>query len=172
MGEVGILDEDDRVELLDGQVVPMTPIGPAHASLVDRLTRLLVRAVGDDAVVRVQNPVRLTPLSEPEPDLAVVRPRADGYAESHPGPDDVVVLVEVADSSDAVDRAVKIPLYADAGVPEVWLIDVSRRLLTVHTDPGEGGYRVVRTPGPDETLALTGPSGTALPVAEILGLSA
>ena len=104
MIEAGILHEDDRVELLDGEIIEMTPIGSLHAACVDCLTRFFVSACGDGAIVRVQNPVRLSTDSEPEPDLAILRPRADDYARAHPGPADVLLVIEVADSSLEYDR--------------------------------------------------------------------
>src|SRR5438105_616378 len=124
MGKAGILTEDDRVELLDGEIVEMSPIGSPHAGGVTRCMRVLTRLLGDWAVVAVQNPVRLGPLSEPQPDVAVLKPRPDLYADSHPTPKDVFLIVEVADTSATADRQVKLPLYARAGIPEVWLLVV------------------------------------------------
>lgn len=172
MGQTGILDEDDRVELLDGEIVQMTPIGPVHASIVDRLTRLLVQRLGDRAVVRVQNPIRLNPHSEPQPDLVVARDRADFYASSHPAPDDVLLVVEVADSSLALDRAVKMPLYARARVPEVWLIDLAARVVVVHRDPRGGAYADVHTASPDEQLRIEALDDVAVTVTDVLGADA
>jgi Uma2 family endonuclease len=125
MAEAGILSEDDRVELLEGEIVAMSPIGSRHAGLVNRLNRLFSQRAGDQVVVSVQNPVRLGGYSEPQPDLALLRPRADFYTSSHPGPEDVLLAVEVAETSAAVDREVKVPLYARFGVPEVWLVDLA-----------------------------------------------
>jgi Uma2 family endonuclease len=117
MGEAGILHEDDRVELIEGELVEMTAIGTRHFSCVNRLNRLLVMHVGDDAIVSVQNPVRLNEYNEPQPDLAVIRPR--DYKESLPMPEDVLLLIEVSDSTLAYDRGVKLTLYARAGIREV-----------------------------------------------------
>jgi len=118
MAEAGILGEDDRVELLEGEIVEMAPIGPPHAGCVNRLTRLLTSRLGDRAVVGVQNPIRLGSLSEPQPDLTLLRPRRDLYSEGHPEADDVLLVVEVASSTSAFDRQVKMPLYAQAGIPQ------------------------------------------------------
>ena len=122
MGQAGILGEDDRLELLEGEIVEMAPIGSRHQSVVDRLTRLFSNRVGDAAVVRVQGPVRLGDDSEPQPDLLLLRRRADFYATAHPGPEDVLLLVEVPDTSTEYDREVKLPLYARHGIAEVWLV--------------------------------------------------
>lgn len=145
MAEAGVLTEDDRVELLDGEVVEMVPIGPRHASHVNRLTRLFSTRVGEDAIVSVQNPVILGPHWEPEPDVALLRPRPDFYAESHPRPEDVLLVVEVMESSAERDRTVKVPAYAAAGVPEVWLVDLAAERIEACRGPGENGYREVRT---------------------------
>ncbi len=117
MAEAGVLGEDDRVELLEGEIVQMTPIGSRHAACVARLTHLFVDRLQGRAQVNVQNPVHLSERSEPQPDLALLRPRPDFYARAHPGPADVLLLVEVAETSSDVDWTVKIPLYAGAGVP-------------------------------------------------------
>lgn len=152
MAEAGILEEDDRVELLDGEIVEMEPIGSRHAACVDRLTHLAVERAGEDALVRIQNPVRLGELSEPEPDLALVEPRPDGYAGSHPGPGDVLLVVEVAQTSAGPDRRLKLPLYAAAGVPEVWLVDLREDRVELFRDPESKGYRDRRTAAPGEEL--------------------
>lgn len=143
MTSSGLFAEDDRVELLGGEIFEMSPVGPRHAACVRRLTNLLARQLGGSAVVDAQNPLRLNELSQPQPDLAVLRPRDDFYADAHPGPEDVLLLVEVADTSLAYDRDVKIPLYARCGVPEVWLVDLESRAVEVYRDPGAAGYRGV-----------------------------
>jgi len=140
MAQAGILAEDDRVELIDGDLIDMTPIGSRHAGAVSRLTRLFGAAVGADAIVSVQNPVQLDRYSQPQPDLALLRPRADFYAQSHPQPADVLLIVEVAEASLDYDRDVKVPLYARHGIPEVWLLDVAGGCLTVYRAPGPDGY--------------------------------
>ena len=140
MLDAGVLHEDDRVELIDGELLDMAPIGSDHATTVDRLTKALVMACGDRAIVRVQNPVRLDDLNEPQPDFSVLRLQPDGYRKGHPGPGDVLLLVEVADSSLRFDRRVKLPLYARFGIPEVWIADLQRRVLEKHRTPVEGTY--------------------------------
>ncbi len=141
MAEAGILTEGDRVELIEGEVIHMSPIGSAHASRVKKLNRLLSLELGERAIVSVQDPIRLDDFSEPEPDVAVLRPRDDFYAESHPGPGDVLLLVEVSDTSAELDRGVKLPLYAGHGIPEVWIVDVAGGFIEVCRRPEGRAYR-------------------------------
>ena len=144
MTAAGILTEEDRVELIEGEIVQMSPIGSRHASCVARLDRLCNRLVGELALVFCQNPVRLNEHSEPEPDLMLLKPRADEYAGAHPGPADVLLIIEVADTSAGYDRTEKAPLYARFGIPEMWLVDLSRDLVEVLRNPSARGYRTVR----------------------------
>jgi len=146
MGEVGILAPDARVELIDGEIIDMPPIGHRHAAIVDTLAALLIRAVGDVGIVRTQGPVELGRRSQPQPDLALLKPRAGGYFDAHPRAADVLLVIEVADSSLAFDRDVKTPLYAEHGVPEVWVIAVEERRLTRYGDPVRGTYTHVDEP--------------------------
>lgn len=169
MGETGILHEDDRVELIEGEIIEMAPIGNRHFACVNRLTRLFVQRVGDSAVVHVQNPVRLSDLSEPQPDLSLLRPREDFYAGKHPAPEDVLLLVEVADTSLAYDREVKLPLYARAGIREVWIVDLAGEKIERHTDPTTEGYRRIEQVRRGETLEPAALGGLALPVDDVLG---
>src|SRR3712207_6684546 len=141
MGEAGILHEDDRVELIEGELVEMTAIGTRHFSCVNRLTRMLVMNVGDDGIVSVQNPVRLNEYNEPQPDVTVIRPR--DYRESLPMPEDVLLLIEVSDTTLAYDRGVKLPLYARAGIREVWIVDLAHEVIERNTDPSGASYRRV-----------------------------
>ena len=141
MGEAGILHEDDRVELIEGDIVEMAAIGTRHFACVNALTRLLVKGVGDEAIVSVQNPVRLDEHTEPQPDLTVLRTR--DYKRSLPGPGDVLLLIEVSDTTIPYDRGVKLPLYARAGIPEIWIVDLAGETIERHTDPSGNGYRRV-----------------------------
>lgn len=173
MGQVGIFTEDDRVELLDGEIVAMSPIGPMPASVVNRLTRLLVQRLGDRANVIVQNPVRLLPRSEPQPDLVVARERSDCYAIGHPTAEDVLLVIEVSDSSLRTDQTVKVPIYARQGIVEVWLVDLASRSVASYADPdpdsAHGRYREVRTLRADERLTPQALPELCLTVREIFG---
>jgi Uma2 family endonuclease len=126
MAEAGIFADGDRVELIEGEIIEMIPIGSRHAAWVDRLNDLLTSAIERRAIVRVQSPIWLGSHSEPQPDLAVLRRRADFYLDAHPQPGDVHLVIEVADTSADFDRTVKIPLYGRMGIPEAWLVDIAR----------------------------------------------
>ncbi len=136
MAEADIFDPEDRVELLDGEVLAMSAIGSRHAGCVNRLNHLLVHGVGDRAVVAVQNPIQIGDFSEPEPDLVLLRPRPDFYADSHGQPRDVLLAIEVAESSLAYDLLRKAPLYVAGGVKEVWVIDLTAAVIHVTTSDG------------------------------------
>jgi Uma2 family endonuclease len=168
MLESGILHEDDRVELIDGEVRAMSPIGPHHSAVVKRLTRLLVRRLGTTAVVGVQDPIRLSDYTEPQPDLHVARPRADFYATALPTGADTLLVIEVADSSLGTDRAEKLPRYAAAGIPEVWLVDLAGDVVEQHTAPTPTGYAEVRTLQRGATLVCTALPELRLPIESIL----
>lgn len=141
MGEAGIFHEDERIELIEGEIVDMAPIGTGHASSVKRLANILKLAVGDGAIVSVQDPIILGKHSAPQPDIALLRPQADYYAAAHPQAHDVLLIIEVADSSLAYDRDIKLPLYAQHGIPEVWLVDLAGRQLTIHQQATTAGYQ-------------------------------
>lgn len=153
MALAGILGEDDRVELIEGEIVTMTPIGVRHAACVRRLNRLLSARIGDRAIVDVQNPICLSEHSEPQPDVALLRPRPDDYAHAHPRPEDVLLVVEVAETSAESDRAVKLPLYAGAGIAEVWIVDLTAETVEVHRGPSPQGYEAVQRVGPKQTVS-------------------
>ena len=140
MVETGILTEDDRVELIDGQVVEKSPIGKRHASAVFRGTRALTRLLGDRAIVSVQGPVRVGDGSQVQPDFALLRPQADFYADEYPQAQDTLLLIEVADSSLLLDRNQKVPLYAREGVAEVWLVNLLNDTVEVFRRPEHGAY--------------------------------
>ena len=139
MGGTGILHEDDRVELIEGEIVEMAAIGTRHFSCVNRLNRLLMMHVGEEAIVSVQNPVRLNELTEHQPDLTVIRPR--DYTESLPLTEDVLLLIEVSEITLAYDRNVKLPLYARAGIGEVWIANLPAETIEQYTDPSGDSYR-------------------------------
>ena len=132
LGEAGVLRADERVELIEGEIIDRAPIGSRHAAVVKRLIQILTRAVGDRAIVSAQDPVAIENHSEPQPDLALLLPRTDFYAAAHPGAQDVLLIIEVADSSLRYDREVKIPLYARSKIPEIWLVDLENKTLTLY----------------------------------------
>jgi Uma2 family endonuclease len=141
MGRAGILPPHARVELIEGEIIDMAPIGTRHAGIVRQIARLLERAVGDAAIVSVQMPIRLDEWSEPQPDVTLLEPRADFYKAAHPTPADVMLVVEVADSSLPHDRDVKLALYARHHIAEVWLVDLQHDEITRYRQPHPDGYR-------------------------------
>ena len=169
LGEAGIFTEGDRVELIDGEIRDMTPIGQPHAWIVNRLTRRLVMRLADRAYVSVQNPLRLDGHSEPLPDLVVARGGEDDYADRHPEAGDVLLVIEVADSSLRYDRAEKMPRYARSGIPEAWLVDVTDRAVTVYTAPGAGGYASGQVFRQGAEIESTAVAGLHVTVDEIIG---
>ena len=144
MGESGIILPDERVELIEGEIIQMTPIGPPHNGTVIHLNALLVRGAGDLAVVSPQLPVRLGDLSMPQPDLALLDARSNFYTDAHPGEDDVLLVIEVADSSVRYDRRVKLPLYARFGIPEYWILNIPESCIEVYRTPAGDGYQEFR----------------------------
>jgi Uma2 family endonuclease len=170
MVEAGILHEDDRVELLHGEIVDMPPIGPGHASGVKRLLNgFLPLQLQGKVIISVQDPIQLGGHSEPQPDLALLKPRPDFYAQGHPTPQEVLLVVEVMESSAGYDREVKLPLYARFGIPETWLVDAERELLEVYREPSPEGYRQVHTRGRGERLSPEAFPQFSLTVDEVLG---
>lgn len=169
MTQVGIFTEDDRVELVDGEVIEMTPIGSSHAACVKRLNHLFSRRVGDRALVSIQDPIRIDPHSEPQPDVALLRPRLDYYAPSHPKPQNVLLVIEVAETSAHVDREVKLPLYARAGIPEAWLVDLAQARIEVYREPTPQGYQLVQTVRRAEHLRPTALPDLEVAADEIFG---
>ncbi len=155
MAETGILDVTQRTELIDGRIITMAPIGSKHADWVDRLARYCIKNLPDDLTVRPQNPIYLDKVSESEPDLALLRPRQQPYRDAQPRPEDVLLVIEVADTTLDYDRDVKIPLYAKHAIPEVWLVDVAMNRLEIYREPTDGDYRVRLKPRSQEIIALS-----------------
>jgi Uma2 family endonuclease len=151
MGAAGIFQPDARLELIEGEIFEMSPIGSPHAACVDTLTLLFSEMAERRFIVRVQNPIRLNDFSEPQPDLTLLRWRADFYRGAHPTPTDVLLVVEVADTTVITDRSVKVPLYARAGVAEVWLVNVPEGRVEIYSDPADGAYRVTTQHARGET---------------------
>lgn len=145
MVQAGILGEDEHVELLAGEVREMSPIGSRHVACVNRLNTLLTLHVHGQAIVSIQNPIRLSDYSEPEPDISVLHARADYYADALPTPDDILLIAEVADSSLEYDREEKLPRYAEAMIPEVWVIDLNHDTIERYVRPMHGRYAQVIT---------------------------
>ena len=141
MGEAGVFRPEARLELIEGEIVEMAPIGSAHASTVSVLTRLFVHRAGDRVTVWTQSPVTAGARSVPQPDVALLKPRADNYFSRHPDPSEVVLLIEVADTTLRFDLATKIPLYARAGIAEVWVVDLAQRAVHIFRGADPGGYR-------------------------------
>lgn len=144
MAEAGILREDDRVELIEGEIIEKSSISSHHAACVKRLNALLTPHLFEVAIVSIQNPIRIDDYSEPEPDVAVLKPHKDFYSEEHPTPSDVLLVIEVADSSVEFDRNKKLPLYAQANIPEVWLINLPQETIEIYMQPVGGTYREIR----------------------------
>lgn len=162
LGKLGFFHEDDRIELLDGEIIEMAAIGGDHATVVRRLTKLVVRQVGDELIVDVQNPIRLNDKSMPQPDLAVIRDK--DYDGVIPSAADALLVMEVSDSSLDYDRNRKLPRYAAASIPESWLFDVAARRVERHTEPRSGRYRQVAVAGPGQELASTVLPSVRIPV--------
>lgn len=159
MGEAGILPPDARVELIDGEIIDMPPIGKFHASVVDRLASKLFACVDGRAIVRVQGPLHLSENSEPEPDFSLLKPRDDFYRDAPPTAAEVLLVIEVSDATQRYDRRVKVPLYARHGVPEVWIIDLENSLVHFHQNPSGGTYTDISAtewPGPTAIVMLPG----------------
>lgn len=169
MAEAGILSEDDRVELIEGEIITMSPIGSRHAAGVDRLTALFHRSIGQSAIIRIQSPVRLNKYSEPQPDVTLLKPRADFYARRHPTPADVLLVVEVSETSGTYDRDVKLGLYARAEIPEVWLINIPEDRIENYWQPVNGAYQERQHVHRGQSLAPQRYPHLTLSVDDILG---
>jgi Uma2 family endonuclease len=168
MAHAGILSERDRVELIEGEIVTMSPIGLAHAAAVNRANRALIRAAGDEAIVSPQNPIRLNAFNEPQPDLVLLRPREDFYRSTHAQLTDILLVIEIADSSLRYDRDVKASLYARHGIIEYWLVDLAAGTVARYTSPEDATYRTVAVHPRGEGLAPIALPGCTLTVEDLL----
>ena len=168
MGEAGIFSEDDRVELLEGEIIERAPRGSRHAACVSRLNRILILQLGPTAIVSVQNPIRLNDRSEPQPDIALLKPRPDFYAEAHPKPDHILLVIEVADTSVDFDQGTKLPLYAKAGIPEVWIVALTQRSVEIYRQPDAQGYNSISRLNDLEQAIPEAFPNLRIPVREIL----
>jgi Uma2 family endonuclease len=153
LAQAGVLGEDDRVELIEGELIQMPPIASVHAGIVGRLDRGFQAHVPKGLVVWVQSPLTFAPASEPQPDLALLIPRSDDYLNSLPAASDVLLVIEVSDTTLAYDRDVKVPLYAGQGLPECWVVDANARRLEMYRDPGADGYRTLLRPDRNATVS-------------------
>jgi len=170
MGRSGIFTEDDRVELIEGEIVQMTPIGNPHAGCVRWLSRFFHRLLDDRFIIDAQNLLRLSGYSEPQPDIVLLKPCLDCYRSTHPVPDDVFLLIDVADSSLGYDKNVKIPLYAKHNIVECWLVNLQDKNIEVYRQPSENGYRQIQTFSPGQTLSTQAFPDILMKAGDILGV--
>jgi Uma2 family endonuclease len=170
MAEAGILSRRQRTELINGEIIEMSPMKARHAAVVTRVNELFIPAVKGKALLRPQLPLRLNDFNEPEPDIVLLKPRQDSYASRHPGPSDVFLVVEIADSSLKYDRDVKLPLYATSRIPEVWIVDLRSDTLLVYRQPAGKTYKIaLRYRESDRVSCLKFPQ-VEVGVDDILGL--
>jgi Uma2 family endonuclease len=169
MTEAGILSEDDRVELVEGEIVYMAPIGIRHAQCVDRLNRIFSRLLSENVMVRVQNPIRLGQDTEVQPDVALLRLRDYSKDQQHPGPEDVLLAVEVSDTTLLWDRREKIPLYARADIAEVWIVNLQQDRIEVYSQPEGGAYQTSRRLRRGQSLAVPGFLEAKVKIDDVLG---
>lgn len=169
MGEIGAIGPDERVELIDGEIFEMSPVGSLHVRCVNFLMDRLVRMLGDKFLVSVQNPIISANDTEPQPDLTILKRPSDLYRNHLPTGSDTVIVIEVADTSASFDRNRKFPKYAQAGIPEAWLVDLKRDVVELHSDPAENGYSLVKTYRRGESLVSGVIPAIELSIDEILG---
>jgi Uma2 family endonuclease len=169
MAEVGILGPEDRVELIDGEIIQMSPIGTRHAGCVSRATRLFNLAFKGRAVVSTQNPLRLNNYTEPEPDVVLLKYRDDDYSNKRMWAEDALLVIEVADTTLKIDRDVKLPRYAAAGVPEVWIMDLKGNRLLVYRDLEKSAFQTNLTLKSGDSVFVSAFPDTTFAIAELLG---
>ena len=168
MAKAGVITPDERVELLDGEIITMAAMGSRHAACIINFDELLGEALGRRVTRSVQCPLRLNAGYEPQPDLMLLRRRDDAYASAHPGPADVLLVIEVADSTIRSDRQSKLPIYALFGIPEVWLADLTTRQVEIHDRPTPNGYARTRFAGTDSVLTPSAFPDIAIPVRAVM----
>jgi len=169
MGKAGVFSEDDRVELIDGEILKMSPIGSRHAASVNRLNMQFNNLLGGRAIVSVQNPIVLNDFSEPEPDIAILRRRDDFYAQAHPSASDALLVIEIADTSVEYDHDIKLPAYARSAVPEVWIVDLPAETVALYADLANGVYRAVTTHQRGDSITPLHIPDLSIEVVSILG---
>ncbi len=170
MAEVGILDEDDRIELINGEIIEISPIGSLHVNRVNRITSIFKKLPDEKAILSIQNPVSIAPYSEPEPDISLLEFRADFYEDQLPSAENVLLVIEVADTSLGYDREVKKPLFAAAGIPELWIVNIEDEQVEVYKNPQNGDYAAKRIFKRGETIHLEH-LDFSVEVEQILGLA-
>jgi Uma2 family endonuclease len=170
MATEGIIKPDEKVELIRGEIIKMSPMGTRHASSVDRLIQLFYQKLGHKIILRVQNPIRLNNNSQPEPDLSLLIPRPDFYVAAHPCPEDIYLIIEVSDSTLDYDRYTKIPLYAEANIKEVWIVNLKEECLEVYRHPLNGSYQAMQKYSINERVFMTSFHDIEFTIAEILGV--
>jgi Uma2 family endonuclease len=168
MGAIGILDDGNRTELVDGEVVEMSPMGPRHAAAVNRVSSRLGHLLDGKALVRVRMPVRLNAYNEPQPDIAFVKARRDFYDLRHPGPADVLAVLEISDTTLDYDRDVKLGVYAAVRIPECWVLDIAGSALLVFRGPSRGDYKTFLRFGPGECVAMLAFPDIEIAVSDLL----
>ena len=169
MGEAGIFHSDERLELLEGKIYEMSPIGSPHAACVTILHQLLTLKFVGKLIVISQNPIRLDDFSEPQPGIALLRWREDFYKHGHPTPADVLLIIEVADSTVESDRSYKMPLYAKAGIAEAWLVNLPDEKIELYAEPADGAYQFASDFKRGEDVQAHGIADLYVPVADVLG---
>ena len=165
----GVFYEDERLELLEGEIITMSPIGMFHAACVKRLNQIFSQQLGTKTIVGIQDPIHLDRYSEPEPDIALLHPRPDFYVAGHPEPEDIFLLVEVSETSLEYDREVKLPLYARAGIMEIWIVDVEQAVLEVYRQPVADGYTETLRLAKGETISPMAFPDLTIQVEQITG---
>lgn len=166
--EAGHFTRADRIELINGELTLMPPIGPEHSYHTRRITNVLPDELPPGVLLQMNEPITIPDHSEPQPDAAIVKARADGYRKAHPGPKDVLLIIEVADSSVEFDMQVKSRLYARAGIPEYWVVDVKECCVHVHTNPAQRGYKTIQVHAKGDAIKSRAVSGLAVKASDLL----
>ena len=169
MSDIGLFPEDKRFELIRGEILEMPGAKPPHSGRVNRLTHLFTSRLGDTIVLSVQNPSSIDDYSEPVPDVSLLKPRMDFYTKNHPLPEDVLLVIEISHTTLRFDTRIKAPLYAEAGIPEYWILNIPQNVLEVRTEPVNGRYSRVETLKPGEAVSPRSFPGVTFRVEEILG---
>ena len=169
MAEVGILDPDARLELLEGEIVQMSPVGVRHVASVNRANRLFWKKLGDRVVVSVQNPVQLSEYTEPQPDVVLLKPREDCYEEKKASWEDALLVIEISDTTIRRDRDIKLPLYAKSGVPELWIDDLKNNTIFVYRDPGQTTYATTLVLKRGDPISIAAVPDIVFQVGDLIG---